>query len=89
MNKPAFVFPGQGSQAVGMMQPFAETRAVPSHDDPRLAWRQLLQGGAEIHTVPGHDSGSMLDEPHVRVLARQFKVCLERARRSVTAADRA
>ena len=67
----------------------AETRAVPSHDDPRLAWRQLLQGGAEIHTVPGHDSGSMLDEPHVRVLARLLKACIERARRSVTAADRA
>ena len=26
--KLALVFPGQGSQAVGMMQPFAESRAV-------------------------------------------------------------
>ncbi len=28
MTKLAFVFPGQGSQSVGMMQPFAELRAV-------------------------------------------------------------
>jgi [acyl-carrier-protein] S-malonyltransferase len=28
MAKLAFVFPGQGSQSVGMMQPFAESRAV-------------------------------------------------------------
>jgi len=28
MAKLAFVFPGQGSQSVGMMQPFADSRAV-------------------------------------------------------------
>jgi aspartate racemase len=79
----ARVYPGRGVLFL------AETRSLPAHDDPRLSWRQLLAAGAEIHTVPGHDSGSMLDEPHVRVLAQQLKVCVERSRLSVTAADRA
>jgi aspartate racemase len=65
----------------------AEARAVPSEDDPRLAWRRLLAGGAEIYTVPGHDSGSMLDEPHVRALAEQLKACIESAPRSATAVE--
>jgi aspartate racemase len=78
----ARVYPGGGVLFL------AETRAMPGHDDPRLSWRDLLAAGAEIHTVPGHDSGSMLDEPHVRVLARQLKACLERSRRTSTEADR-
>ena len=65
----------------------AEAREVPSEDDPRLAWRRLLAGGAEIYTVPGHDSGSMLDEPHVRALAEQLKVCIELAPSRATAAE--
>jgi amino acid adenylation domain-containing protein len=65
----------------------AEAREVPSEDDPRLAWRRLLAGGAEIYTVPGHDSGSMLDEPHVRALAEQLKACIELAPHSATAVE--
>jgi amino acid adenylation domain-containing protein len=57
----------------------AEARALPFEDDPRLAWRRLFLGGAEIYTVPGHDSGSMLDEPHVRGLAELLGRCLEPA----------
>lgn len=77
----ARVYPG------GAVLFLAELRTIPAHDDPRLSWRQLLAAGAEIHTVPGHDSGSMLDKPHVQVLAQQLEVCLERSRRSTSAAD--
>jgi amino acid adenylation domain-containing protein len=66
----------------------AESRAMPAHDDPRLSWRQFLAGGAEIHTVPGRDSGSMLDEPHVQGLAKQLQGCIDRARRSVAGVER-
>ena len=43
----------------------AEGRKVSADDDRRLAWQQLAAGGLEICTVPGDDSGAMLEEPHV------------------------
>jgi aspartate racemase len=56
----------------------AEGRRVTAHQDRRLAWRQLITGALEIHTVPGDDSGLMLAEPHVQVLARELKSRIER-----------
>ncbi len=56
----------------------AEGRRVTAHQDRRLAWRQLITGNLEIHTVPGDDSGLMLAEPHVQVLARELKSRIER-----------
>jgi [acyl-carrier-protein] S-malonyltransferase len=53
MNKLAFVFPGQGSQAVGMMQPFADSqivRAVFSEASAVLGedlWQLVAEGPAE------------------------------------------
>jgi hypothetical protein len=67
----------------------AEGRKVAADDDRRLAWRQLTGGGLEIHTVPGDDSGLMLVEPHVRVVAEQLKACIERARTSASPPGRA
>ncbi|PYV42188.1 MAG: hypothetical protein DMG06_14795, partial [Acidobacteria bacterium] len=58
----------------------AEGRKVASGDDRRLAWNQLAAGGLEIQAVPGADSGLMLTEPHVRVLARRLEACIESAR---------
>jgi amino acid adenylation domain-containing protein len=57
----------------------AEGRRVSAHQDRRLAWHQLISGDLEIQTVPGDDSGLMLAEPHVQVLARELKLRIERA----------
>ena len=49
------------------------------HSKP-VSWPKPLSSGLEIHRVPGNDSGSMLIEPHVRVLARQIETCIKCAR---------
>ncbi|PSR17800.1 amino acid adenylation protein [filamentous cyanobacterium CCP3] len=46
--------------------------------DKGLGWRDLAGGGLEIHDVPG-DHMSMLDEPHVQVLAQKLTSCLSKA----------
>ena len=56
----------------------AEGRRVHAHQDRRLAWAQLITGDLDVHTVPGDDSGLMLTEPHVQVLARELKARIER-----------
>ena len=56
----------------------AEGRRVTAHQDRRLAWRQLITGDLDVQTVPGDDSGLMLAEPHVQVLARELKARIER-----------
>ena len=42
-----------------------------------LGWSELAPGGLEIHDVPG-DTYSMLQEPHVQVLAKKLKACIDR-----------
>ncbi|HLF05225.1 MAG TPA: alpha/beta fold hydrolase [Dehalococcoidia bacterium] len=42
---------------------------------PRDGWRQVAEGGLDIHRVPG-DHLTMMREPHVQILARQLKECL-------------
>jgi thioesterase domain-containing protein/acyl carrier protein len=53
----------------------AEGRRALAALDRRLAWRDLVTG-MEVYTVPGNDSGLMLVEPHVRVLAEQLRAHL-------------
>jgi amino acid adenylation domain-containing protein len=48
--------------------------------DDYAQWRELAEGGVEVHTVSGDNSGLMLVEPHVQVVAAELKACLERAR---------
>jgi amino acid adenylation domain-containing protein len=48
--------------------------------DDYAQWRNLAEGGVEVHTVSGDNSGLMLVEPHVQVVAKELKGCLERAR---------
>lgn len=43
-----------------------------------MGWRRLAGGGLEIHEVPG-DHISVIAEPHVRILAEQLKICLDKA----------
>ena len=49
-----------------------------SFEDRRLAWSSLAAAGLEIHIVPGNHL-TMLEEPHVRVLAHELQACLDRA----------
>jgi aspartate racemase len=56
----------------------AAGRRVSALQDRRLAWRQLITGDLEVQTVPGDDSGLMLAEPHVQILARELKARIER-----------
>jgi len=46
---------------------------------PLLGWDKLAAGAVEVHEVPGNHAfeGSLLSEPHVRVLAEKLKVCLD------------
>ena len=67
----------------------AEGRTVAPAADSRLAWRDFATGGLQVYSAPGDDSGLMLQEPHVRVLAAQLKMCIERARTSVSRPRRA
>lgn len=42
-------------------------------------WKQLAAGGVDVRVVPGNHL-NMYDEPHVQVLAREVKACLEKIR---------
>ena len=52
--------------------------------DPSLGWDGIATEGLEIHRVPGGHT-SMLQEPHVDVLAEVFEDCLVRALSDTTA----
>ncbi len=45
--------------------------------DPQFGWGSLVVGGLEIHDVPGLHL-TMLEEPHVQVLAEKLKACIDR-----------
>ncbi len=66
----------------------AEGRSVAAQDDRRLLWRRLISGGLEIHNLPGADSGLMLTEPNVRILAEQLKTSFEVTVPSADSAER-
>jgi len=51
----------------------------------RLRLRQRSRAPFK-YRVPGDDSGLMLTEPHVHVVAAQLKTCLERAQAAVSLA---
>ena len=50
-----------------------------SSDDPKADW-EAFAAKVEIQEVPG-DHDSVLDEPHVRVLAERLAACVDRAAR--------
>ena len=66
------VYPGRVTLFRARMQPFF------SSHDPDKGWGRLAAGGLDIRVVPGNHLG-MLQEPHVRVLAKQLRTCLDRA----------
>lgn len=67
----------------------AEGRQVAQADDYRLAWRDLIPGKLEVHSVPVDNSGQMLVAPQVKLLASQLKTCLDRAQVSMSLVRRA
>ncbi|MBD1807083.1 amino acid adenylation domain-containing protein [Microcoleus sp. FACHB-SPT15] len=46
--------------------------------DPLLGWGDRFEQGLEVYDVPGTHF-TVLDEPHVQVLIKELKVCLEKA----------
>ena len=47
-------------------------------EDPTWGWGRLSPQPVDIHEVPG-DHSTMITEPHVQVLAKQLKACIEQA----------
>lgn len=43
--------------------------------DPTMGWGEIIQGGLEIHRIPGTHL-NMLQEPQVQVLAEKLQACL-------------
>jgi aspartate racemase len=56
---------------------YAEGRPLIGDLDGRLRWHQLA-ADLESYGIPADDSGQLLREPHVRVLAAQLAVCMRR-----------
>jgi amino acid adenylation domain-containing protein/FkbM family methyltransferase len=55
----------------------AQTRRPGDPPRPELPWIELMQGGTEVHVVPG-DHNTMHEPPHVRTLADRLRRCLGR-----------
>jgi amino acid adenylation domain-containing protein len=55
----------------------AQTRRPGDPPRPELPWIELMEGGTEIHVVPG-DHNTMHDPPHVRTLADRLRRSLGR-----------
>ena len=64
------VYPGKVTLFRCQVQPISQTL----HHD--LGWSELVTGDIEVHPIPG-DHFNLLREPHVRVLAKKLKSCLE------------
>jgi thioesterase domain-containing protein len=47
--------------------------------DATLGWNGLLNGHLEVHEIPAHHQ-NILNDPGVRVLAKELTACLDRAR---------
>jgi amino acid adenylation domain-containing protein len=56
----------------------ASEGAVADSQDLTLGWEELATEGVDLHWVPG-DHHTMVVEPHVQVLAKQLRACLEQS----------
>ncbi|MFN7528019.1 MAG: acyl-CoA synthetase, partial [Dolichospermum sp.] len=54
------------------------TEAVGIEYDSKFGWGEIITGDLDIKYIPGSHL-SLLDEPNVRVLAKQIKICLQKA----------
>jgi amino acid adenylation domain-containing protein len=69
----------------GQIDLFLGSESLRSAHDPRLDWRKLAIGGAEIHVALGtHDAitrthDAIPEETHLQVLAEQLRACIDDA----------
>jgi hypothetical protein len=56
---------------------YAEGRPLTVNLDGRLRWHQLA-GALDAYGFPAGDSGQLLNEPQVRLLAAQLAACMRR-----------
>jgi acyl-coenzyme A synthetase/AMP-(fatty) acid ligase len=54
------------------------TEAIGLEYDSHFGWGEIVMGDLDIKYIPGSHL-SLLNEPNVRVLAKQVKICLEKA----------
>ena len=59
----------------------AKDQGIGLEEDPQCGWNGILAGGLEIYEVPGN-ACNMLEEPHVRPLAKQLGACISKAQAS-------
>lgn len=57
-------------------------RSTAAFDKSTYGWDGLAAEGVEVHEIPGRHvgEGSILNEPHVRVLAERLRECIDKAR---------
>lgn len=58
-----------------------------SYQDRRLGWSDVAQGGLEVHVIPGNHM-TMVDHPHVVVMAEKLRNCLQKTHIGSRSADR-
>jgi thioesterase domain-containing protein/acyl carrier protein len=56
----------------------ASEEAAADSEDLTLGWQELAVEGVDLHWVPGNHL-TMVREPHVQVLAKQLRACLDRS----------
>ena len=71
------VYPGRLTLFRARMQPLF------SSHKPDKGWGRLAAGGLDIRIVPGNHLG-MLQEPHVKTLAKELRACLDKANDQLT-----
>ena len=54
------------------------TESVGIEYDSKFGWGEIIIGDLDVKYIPGSHL-SLLDEPNVRVLAKQMKICLQKA----------
>ena len=59
-----------------------------SYQDRRLGWSETAGGGLEVHVIPGNHL-TMVDNPHVAVMAYKLRACLEKSRLATSNVGRA
>jgi amino acid adenylation domain-containing protein len=67
----------------GRMHLFLVNESLRSPRSPRLAWRELAIGGAQVHQIPGThdtttgDNDTEVDEACMEVLAERLRACID------------